>query len=85
MRWLQQLFKKSSTFVGKPITTGEELIALASSNPVVAAELKEFEARVSDKTCAGNHDQEAFKSAEALSGYGISVSKSAFIESLEWH
>lgn len=65
--------------------TGEELFALASSNPVVAAELKEFEARIRDKSCAGNQDQEAFKSAEALSGYGISVSKKAFLETTEYH
>jgi hypothetical protein len=86
MQWLKRLLgKKESTFTGDFIDSGEELLELASSNPVVAAELKEFESQVSDKSCAGNQDQIAFKSAEALSGYGISVSKKAFLETTEYH
>lgn len=85
MNWLKKLFTKKSTFVGDFVDTGEELFALANSNPIVAAELEEFEKRVADKSCAGREDQEAFKSAEALSGYGISVSKKAFLETIEYH
>jgi hypothetical protein len=85
MKWFTKLFKKESTFTGDFIDSGEDLLTLAASNPVVAAELKEFEARISDKSCAGTQDQIAFNSAEALSGYGISVSKKAFLETLDYH
>jgi hypothetical protein len=85
MNWFKKLFSKQSTFVGQPIDSAEELFALANKNPVVRAELEEFERRISDKSCAGNQDQIAFKSAEALSGYGISVSKKAFLETTEYH
>lgn len=85
MKWLKKLFNKQSTFVGEFVDSGEELLALAASNPVVAAELAEFEKRIADKSCAGRQDQEAFKSAEALSGYGISVSQKAFLETTEYH
>ena len=86
MKWLKRLFgKKESTFVGDFIDSGEDLLKLAASNPVVEAELKEFETRIADSSDGSTPDQEAFKSAEALSGYGISVSKKAFLETTEYH
>lgn len=82
MNFFKKLFQKKSTFVGDFVRTGDELLDLAASNKIVAAELAEFEQRLKDGdiTCAGNQEKEAFKSAEALSGYGISVDAKAFLE-----
>jgi len=85
MNFLKKLFQKKSTFVGDFVRIGDELLSLAASNKIVAAELAEFEKRLKDGniTCVGNQEKEAFKSAEALSGYGIAVDAKAFMEILE--
>ncbi len=84
MGFLKKLFQKKSTFVGDFVRTGDALLDLAASNPIVSAELERFEKRLKDRdiTCKGNQEKEAFKSAEALSGYGISVDAKAFLETL---
>ena len=59
------------------LQSADELRELAASNSIVAAELKEFETKLSigeELTVA------AAGSARALSGYGISVSKQAFLQ-----
>lgn len=83
MKFFQKLFGKKSTFVGNFVTTGDELLSLAASNKIVAAELSEFECNVQTLTDSEEVKKQAFKSAEALSGYGISVDAKAFLETVE--
>ena len=82
MKFFQKLLGKKSTFVGNFVTTGDELLSLAASNKVVAAELAEFESHVKELVDEGEIQQAAFKSAEALSGYGISVDAQAFLDAI---
>ncbi len=82
MNFLKRLFSTHSEFVGDFIETGDELFDLAASNTVVAAELELFEARARDVTDATVLENAATRSANALSGYGISVRPKAFLETV---
>ncbi|MCA9354728.1 MAG: hypothetical protein KC877_04375 [Candidatus Kaiserbacteria bacterium] len=78
---LQKLFGTHREFVGNFIETGEALIALAASNQIVAAELEDFSQKA--RTLKSDNLLEAAElSANALSGYGISVRSKAFLETL---
>ena len=47
MQWLKRLFGGQRDFVGEFIQTSDELLGLAASNEIVAAELNQFENKVS--------------------------------------
>ncbi len=81
MKWLKNLISTQREFTGNFIETGDDLLSLAASNQVVAAELSNFTKKVQ----AGEYSKErtAELSSNALSGYGISVSKAAFLDTLE--
>lgn len=63
------------------ITTAEALESLAASNPVVAGEVEEFRRKRVALLAAGDAAavaQQAARSAQLLSGYGIAVAPEAF-------
>lgn len=77
--WLRQRSTDNWTETG--VTSAKGLSDLASSNPVVAAELKEFLQSVQDDKISPQAAAE--HSARALSGYGIDVAAVAFLAYLE--
>lgn len=83
MSFFKKLFSTHSEFAGDFIETGEELLSLIASNEVVAAEYKEFEGSVAGLADHEVIKEQAQKSADALSGYGISVRVEAFVETVE--
>ena len=75
-----KLFKRkdSDDWTDTGVGSAHELSELAGSNHVVAAELKLFEEKMAQDPA--HIEDHAVASAKALSGYGIAVAKSAFIE-----
>lgn len=80
MKFLKRLFSTNKPFVGDFIETGDELLSLIASNKIAAAEFEDFERRIKEMQNKEEIGKEAVHSADALSGYGISVSAKAFIE-----
>jgi len=82
MSFLKKLFSKQRDFVGDFIETGEGLLKLSQSNTIARAELEQFQERVGGIQDQKEIEEESRKSADALSGYGISVKSEAFLETL---
>lgn len=80
-RWL---FKKKDNddWATGGVQSGSDLVKLAASNPVVATEVDVFTDRI-DITKPETWEEQAVISAKTLSGYGISVSKTAFVEYIQ--
>ncbi len=83
MQWLKKLFSTDREFTGDFIETGDDLLRLIQSNQVVAAEFTQFEIKIKGLTDQSRIKEMAQKSADSLSGYGISVSAGAFMEVIE--
>ncbi|MCA9363496.1 hypothetical protein KC851_04220 [Candidatus Kaiserbacteria bacterium] len=83
MKWLKKLFSTHREFTGSFIETDEALLELIASNQVAAAEYGEFKKRISKLSDNNLIEKEAIRSADALSGYGISVSPMAFLEAID--
>ena len=82
MGFWQKLFRRDmDNWSTAGISTANALGELASGNPVVDAELKEFLRAVQAKDV--DITNAARNSARALSGYGIAVSAHAFLAYLE--
>jgi len=64
------------------VTTAEALEALAASNAVVAGEIDEFRHKRATLRAAEDEttvEEQAARSAQLLSGYGIAVAPEAFV------
>ena len=84
MRWLKNLFNTHRDFTGDLIETADEFLGLVASNQVAAAEFAQFQKRIStiSATDQAALAKEAQKSADSLSGYGISVKPAAILEAI---
>jgi len=83
MKFLRQLFSTQRAFVGEFIEHGDALLSLVASNEVVAREFSVYEKQIAAAKTDAEKEQVAIRSADALSGYGISVAPQAFLEAME--
>jgi hypothetical protein len=83
MNLLRKLFSTDTKFVGDFINSGDGLLELVRSNQVARAEFEQFEERTMGVEDTSQLENEATRSADALSGYGISVLPQAFIEAVK--
>lgn len=75
--WLRT--SSSDNWNNSGLKTAEELLVLAASNQIVASEVAEFRARVADVS-QEERIAAARQACRALSGYGIAVAESAFLD-----